>query len=248
MIDPQNGTAVHHALGDDRRARIVQELESAGRPLDANALGRRVGLHANTVRWHFGQPRPRGKGRVPAARNRARRNDRADGRRSGRLRTRRVGLGTRPRPQPGAPPEVDEEQAITHVVDLLAEQGFEPSAQGRRIEMRRCPFHDLAETYSRGRLRPPPRPHLGSARRARPEARSRPARDLPPAGRLHRAPSARRDRCGGCRGLEQGQRLVASLCAAHAEHFAAPVTQRTSTVPRHRRSFTILRRAQLKGE
>lgn len=47
-------------------------------------------------------------------------------------------------PEPSV--EVGEEQAIAHVVDLLAEQGFEPRAEGRRIEMRRCPFHDLAET------------------------------------------------------------------------------------------------------
>lgn len=32
------------------------------------------------------------------------------------------------------------------MVELLARQGFEPDAVGRQIEMRRCPFQDLAET------------------------------------------------------------------------------------------------------
>lgn len=48
------------------------------------------------------------------------------------------------RPEPND--EVDEGQAIERVVRLLAEQGFEPETEGRRIVMRRCPFHDLAET------------------------------------------------------------------------------------------------------
>lgn len=41
--------------------------------------------------------------------------------------------------------ELDE---IAAIVSLLAEQGFEPAAKGREIELRRCPFHDLAEAGS----------------------------------------------------------------------------------------------------
>src|SRR5215211_9265475 len=36
------------------------------------------------------------------------------------------------RPEPHA--ELEEQQAIAHVVDLLTERGFEPRAEGRRIE------------------------------------------------------------------------------------------------------------------
>ena len=175
MIDPQSGTAVHHALGDDRRARIVQELESSGGALDANELGGRVGLHANTVRWHLGilaragilrsYPAPRqtpGRPRIVYELDRSAVQGphdeyrllatvlagtiaQADG---GVAASEHAGwawghaLARRPDPHS----EVDEEQGIAHVVDLLAEQGFEPRAEGRRIEMHRCPFHDLAET------------------------------------------------------------------------------------------------------
>jgi DNA-binding transcriptional ArsR family regulator len=54
MTDRPTTTLLHRALADDRRARIVAELESAGEGLDASDLGRRVGLHPNTVRWHLG--------------------------------------------------------------------------------------------------------------------------------------------------------------------------------------------------
>lgn len=40
----------------------------------------------------------------------------------------------------------DADDPVGAVVDLLAEQGFEPLAAGRHVEMHRCPFHDLAET------------------------------------------------------------------------------------------------------
>ena len=175
MIDPRNGTAVHRALGDDRRARIVQELESAGGALDANELGGRVGLHVNTVRWHLGilaragvvsyHPAPRrtpGRPRIVYELDRSAVQPPHDGYRL--LATVLAGLiaqtdggaaasehagwawGHALVHRPEQHPDVDEEQGIAHVVDLLAEQGFEPSAEGRRIEMHRCPFHDLAET------------------------------------------------------------------------------------------------------
>lgn len=175
MIDPQNGTEVHHALGDERRARIVQELESAGCALDANELGGRVGLHANTVRWHLGilaragivrsHPAPRqtpGRPRIVYELDRSAVQaphdeyrllasilaglaaDTADGPSASEAAGRAWGhdLVLRPKPDEG----VGEEQAIARVADILAEQGFEPTIDGRRIEMHRCPFHDLAET------------------------------------------------------------------------------------------------------
>ena len=44
----------HKALADAGRFRILEELRAAG-PLDAHELGRRVGLHPNTVRSHVDQ-------------------------------------------------------------------------------------------------------------------------------------------------------------------------------------------------
>ena len=51
MTDP---TSIHRALSDPRRADLVAALDDAVEALDASELGRRVGLHANTVRWHLG--------------------------------------------------------------------------------------------------------------------------------------------------------------------------------------------------
>jgi predicted ArsR family transcriptional regulator len=46
--------SVHRALADPRRARIVDELDAAPGGLDVSELARRLGLHANTVRFHLG--------------------------------------------------------------------------------------------------------------------------------------------------------------------------------------------------
>ena len=40
----------------------------------------------------------------------------------------------------------DDDRAVEEVVDLLDEQGFEPSAHDGDIHMARCPFHALAES------------------------------------------------------------------------------------------------------
>jgi predicted ArsR family transcriptional regulator len=37
-------------------------------------------------------------------------------------------------------------KAVREVVSVLEQQGFAPKADGREIRMRRCSFHDLAET------------------------------------------------------------------------------------------------------
>jgi predicted ArsR family transcriptional regulator len=44
----------HRALADVSRARILEELRTGG-PMDSRELGRRVGLHPNTVRFHVEQ-------------------------------------------------------------------------------------------------------------------------------------------------------------------------------------------------
>jgi predicted ArsR family transcriptional regulator len=47
-------TSRHRALADAHRVRIVEELRAAEGGLDAAELADRVGLHPNTVRWHLG--------------------------------------------------------------------------------------------------------------------------------------------------------------------------------------------------
>jgi predicted ArsR family transcriptional regulator len=48
-----DGVARHRALGDTSRMALLGVLQGASGPLDVPALSERVGLHANTVRWHL---------------------------------------------------------------------------------------------------------------------------------------------------------------------------------------------------
>jgi predicted ArsR family transcriptional regulator len=168
-------SVVHRALGDERRARIVDELGRARSGLDAAELAGRVGLHQNTIRFHLGvlvdaglvgsRPAERsapGRPRIlyslrpeGAAADRdeyrllatilagtvARQGDGSSqaedaGRAWGRY------LVRRPLPLD----RVSDEQATSEVVELLDQQGFAPEAGDREILMRRCPFHELAES------------------------------------------------------------------------------------------------------
>jgi predicted ArsR family transcriptional regulator len=176
MTPPEPDTAVHRALADPRRVRIVEELRSARGGLDASELGERVGLHTNTVRFHLGVLSDAG---VVSSRAAERQtpgrprilytlSERAahDGGEEYRLlatilagtvssvadgvpRAEEAGrawgryLVTRPLPLV----RVDDDRAVGQIVDLLAQQGFEPEQAENEIRMRRCPFHDLAETY-----------------------------------------------------------------------------------------------------
>ena len=49
----QQGATLHRALSDPSRLRILEVLQQTEKPLDARALGTRVGLHTNTVRSHL---------------------------------------------------------------------------------------------------------------------------------------------------------------------------------------------------
>jgi predicted ArsR family transcriptional regulator len=167
-------TTVHRALADPRRAEIVAELRSAGEPLDSSELGRRIGLHANTVRWHLailtdaglvrshsaprdGPGRPR---RVYAATERTQSRDderppAADAHRA--LATALVGIVAG---QPGAGEAAEragralgrEEVAgagpsadpIARLLAVLDAHGFAPVVEGCEVTMHRCPFPDLA--------------------------------------------------------------------------------------------------------
>jgi predicted ArsR family transcriptional regulator len=166
----QADTTLHRALADGRRRAILAELESAPGGLDATELADRVGLHANTVRWHLGvlagagvvtsEPEPRTTPGRPRIVYRAERPE-AEPRRSDEYRLlANILAGMAAAGPAGACEEAgrawgqelvrdrvaDGAGAVDALAGLLAEQGFEPVVEGEAIELHRCPFHDLAET------------------------------------------------------------------------------------------------------
>jgi predicted ArsR family transcriptional regulator len=173
---PSQDTALHRALGDERRVRIVDELRSARSGLDASELGKRVGLHANTVRFHLGvladagvvssraaERQTPGRPRVLyTLSDRAARDGSEEyrllatilagtvsGLADGSARSEQAGhaWGRYLVSRPLPLVQVSDGQAASAVADLLAQQGFEPEQADAEIRMHRCPFHDLAETH-----------------------------------------------------------------------------------------------------
>lgn len=166
---------VRRALADDHRALIVDELRSAPGGLDVHELARRLGVHANTVRWHLGvlgdaglvgsDAAPSGRPGRPRMLYRLQRGavaaTRGDDHRllatiltgavaelpDGRERAKEAGRawGRFLVRRPSPLERVAEDEAVAEVVRLLDEEGFEAEAAGREIHMHRCPFHDLAE-------------------------------------------------------------------------------------------------------
>jgi predicted ArsR family transcriptional regulator len=151
---------------DPRRAQIVSVLESAPDGLDATELGRRVGLHPNTVRWHLdvlaraglvtsaaegrGRPgRPRRLYRLVPARDDYRSlasvlvtTLAADD--AGPDACARAGRDWGAALAEGRADGADE--PVEAVAGILAEHGFEPEASAAEITMHRCPFLELART------------------------------------------------------------------------------------------------------
>ena len=151
---------------DPRRAQIVSVLEGAAEGLDASELGRRVGLHPNTVRWHLdvlaraglvtstaegrGTPgRPRRLYRLVPARDDYRSlasvlvaTLAADD--AGPDACARAGRDWGVALAAGRAGEADD--PVEAVAGILAEHGFEPEASATAITMRRCPFLELAKT------------------------------------------------------------------------------------------------------
>lgn len=170
----------HRALADPSRARILAALADAG-SLDARELADRVGLHVNTVRVHLNAlaeaalvesetmpPQGRGRPRV-AYRATAAAGDEG-GRRYRLLAEILTALVARFGPEASdqleeigeawghylvdSPPPfagLPDEEAVTRLVALLAEIGFQPKLEkqtrGRRILMRPCPFLELARSH-----------------------------------------------------------------------------------------------------
>jgi predicted ArsR family transcriptional regulator len=170
----------HRALADPSRARILAELADDG-PLDTRELARRVGLHVNTVRVHLnalaeagfvaGEPLPpQGRGRPRLAYRAIAAAGEEGGRRyrllaeiltalvarfGGEATTQLEDIGEAwghylvdsPPPFVSLP----EEEAVSRLIGLLAEVGFQPELEagtlGRRILMRPCPFLELARQH-----------------------------------------------------------------------------------------------------
>jgi predicted ArsR family transcriptional regulator len=168
--------AVRRALADEHRVRIVEELRAAPDGLGVQELGRRLGLHENTVRWHLGilddagflDSHPAADGRPGRPRmlyvlrpGMGQHEGRDEHRLLATILTGSLAElpdGDRRAEEAGhawgrylvrrpSPLEcVTDEQAVAEVTRLLDEEGFAASAEGMEIHMRRCPFHALAET------------------------------------------------------------------------------------------------------
>jgi predicted ArsR family transcriptional regulator len=163
-------------MNDPARVRIVEELRAAPGGLDVRELGRLLGLHENTIRWHLGiledagqidaAPAASGKPGRPRILYRLRPGARSapGGDEHRLLATILTGsLAELPDGQeraatagrawgrflvrrPSPLERVDDETALTEVARVLDEEGFAAEPQGLEIHMRRCPFHDLAGT------------------------------------------------------------------------------------------------------
>jgi predicted ArsR family transcriptional regulator len=172
--DSGTRSAIHRALGDERRARIVEELRTARDGLDADELARRLRLHPNTIRFHLGvlgdaglvtsRPAEREAPGRPRILYTLHPEGAAVDRDEYRLLA-AILAGTVARDEAGptraedagrawgrylvpTPPPLarpTDEEATREVVQLLDEQGFAPEAGEGEIRMRRCPFHELAE-------------------------------------------------------------------------------------------------------
>jgi predicted ArsR family transcriptional regulator len=168
--------AVRRALADDHRVVIVDALRAAPDGLDVRELGHRSGLHENTVRWHLGvlsdagliesSPAANGKPGRPRILYRLRPGasaassgdehrllatiltgtvaELADGQQRAEAAGRAWGRFLVRRPSPLE--HVGDADAVGEVARLLDEEGFAAEPRGTDIHMRRCPFHDLAET------------------------------------------------------------------------------------------------------
>jgi predicted ArsR family transcriptional regulator len=150
--------------GERQRRAILEALTSAREGLDTNQLAERLELHPNTIRWHLGvltdanlvqaiPERRRGRGR-PSIVHRLTGEGIARGRddyrllatmltdvvagdRDGEARAYEAGVRWGRHLQQAEPD--------ASIAELLDQEGFAAEQQGDRLEMRRCPFYELAE-------------------------------------------------------------------------------------------------------
>jgi predicted ArsR family transcriptional regulator len=168
-------TSVHRALADPRRVAIVEDLRANPDGLDANELGRRFGLHPNTIRWHLGILADAGivasqagdrttPGRPRILYTISEDADAPEQESYRLLATILTGTVSNLEDGPGSaeeagrawgrylvnspPPNLhtSDAQATQEIVDLLDQHGFRPEPAEGQIRMRRCPFRELAET------------------------------------------------------------------------------------------------------
>jgi predicted ArsR family transcriptional regulator len=159
------------AAVEHTRSRVEAALREAPDGLDVPELAVRLGLHPNTVRWHLGalgdagavssaphprasRGRPRIVYRLEPAREAGTREEyrllasvlssAVAGPEAAELAGHAWGRYLVPRRLPLV--RADDAEARRTVCGLLAEQGFAPESTEGEIRMRRCPFHDLAET------------------------------------------------------------------------------------------------------
>ncbi|WP_133741232.1 helix-turn-helix transcriptional regulator [Actinorugispora endophytica] len=171
-IDP----GVHRLFADVSRVAVLEAVRGAGRPMAVREIAEAVGLHANTVRAHLAllaergyvvgaaedreRPgRPRLLYTAPPDRDEKRNYrllaetlvaylaEHSGDRTAAAIAAGRV-YGERAVRQEHPLAEVTGEAAVRTVVEILDDIGFEPrrSADGRRVDLHRCPFRELAES------------------------------------------------------------------------------------------------------
>jgi predicted ArsR family transcriptional regulator len=161
---------MRQGAGAEHRTAIVEALRAERHGLDAAALADRLGLHANTVRWHLGllgdeglvssEPvRNGGRGR-PTVVFRLTPDGIARDRDEYRLLATMLTAAVADTPDGAARAYatgtawgrdlghgVEPGGAVDAVVELLDDQGFAATVDGETIEMRRCPFWALAASH-----------------------------------------------------------------------------------------------------
>lgn len=175
-MEPHEPRTLHRALADESRQRLVNELRDEREGLDAQELGRRLGLHANTVRWHLGvladaglvsqrraaratPGRPRTIYALsPGAGSSGKEEFRLlasvltgalaqDREAETKAEVAGFDWGRYLAPRRAPLAPPSDEEAIAEIVHLLDDQGFAPEVEGDEVRLHRCPYADLAEQH-----------------------------------------------------------------------------------------------------
>lgn len=146
--------------GEQPRAAILRALRASSEGLDTGRLAARVGLHANTVRWHLArlqaaglvrsEPEQRGRRGRPSIVFRLTAEgvvaDRDEYRLLATMLTDALAQDATAY-EAGAcwGRRLHEATPAASVAEVLDQEGFAAAQVGERIEMRRCPFYALAD-------------------------------------------------------------------------------------------------------